>query len=114
MIANDCCQVVHNPGAVPDSRYLASADSTVVFEGTYTSFQERQGANLFTDIPDSNRTQLCAVIHSVPDTVEGSELRGLVKESRKVVDELYITHLSTDYYASFGSKWTEFVDLMAA
>lgn len=113
MIANYGWQVVHNPGAVPDSRYLASADSTVVFEGTYSSFQERQGGKLFTDIADSNRTQLCAVIHSVPDTVEGSKLRGLVKESRKVVDELYITHLSTDYYASFGSKWTEFVDLMA-
>ncbi|KAJ5460096.1 uncharacterized protein N7458_001648 [Penicillium daleae] len=106
--------VVHNPGAVPDSRYLASADSTVVFEGTYSSFQERQGAKLFTAIPESNRTQLCAVIHSVPDTEEGSKLRSLVKEARKVVDELYITHLSTDYYASFGSKWTEFVDLMAA
>ncbi|CEJ56957.1 Putative Cell surface spherulin 4-like protein [Penicillium brasilianum] len=105
--------VVHNPGAVPDSRYLASADSTVVFEGTYSSFQERQGAKLFTAIPDSNRTQLCAVIHSVPDTEEGPKLRSLVKDARKVVDELYITHLSIDYYASFGSKWTEFVDLMA-
>jgi len=67
---------------------------------------------LFTAIPDSNRSQLCAVIHSVPDSVEGSKLRSLVKEARKVADELFITHLSTDYYASFGSQWSEFVDLM--
>ncbi|KGO69940.1 Spherulation-specific family 4 [Penicillium italicum] len=106
--------VVHNPGAVPDSRYLATADSTVVFEAAYTTFQERQGAKLFTNIVDSNRTQLCAIVHSVPEDVEGKALRGLVKQVRKVADEVYITHLSTDYYASFGAKWTEFVDLMAA
>ena len=106
--------MVHNPGAIPDSRYLATADSTVVFEGTYSTFQERQGAKLFTAIPDSNRTQLCAVIHSVPNTEEGPKLRSLVKEARKVADELFITHLSTDYYASFGAQWAEFVDLMAA
>ncbi|CAG8910119.1 unnamed protein product [Penicillium egyptiacum] len=106
--------VVHNPGAVPDSRYLATADSTVVFEAAYTTFQERQGAKLFTEIADSNRSQLCAIVHSVPESVEGKDLRSLVKQVRKVADEVYITHLSTDYYASFGSKWTEFVDLMAA
>ncbi|KAI2786610.1 hypothetical protein POX_g08998 [Penicillium oxalicum] len=106
--------VVHNPGAVPDSRYLSSADSTVVFEGTYGMFQERQGAKLFADIPNSTRGQLCAVIHSVPDIQDGSGLRDLVKEARRVADEVFITHLDTDYYASFGEKWTEFVDLMAA
>ncbi|KAJ5801213.1 CAZyme family GH135 [Penicillium psychrosexuale] len=106
--------VVHNPGAVPDSRYLATADSTVVFEAAYTTFRERQGAKLFSSISDSNRTQLCAIVHSVPESVEGKDLRSLVKQVRKVADEIYITHLSTNYYASFGSKWTEFVDLMAA
>ncbi|KAH8426710.1 spherulation-specific family 4 protein [Aspergillus melleus] len=104
---------VHNPGAIPDSRYLPTADSTVVFEATYDTFQERHGANLFEEIPNSTRSQLCAVIHSVPDNVEGSELRSLVKQVRKVADEIFITHLSTDYYASFGSKWNEFVSLMA-
>ncbi|RJE23052.1 Cell surface [Aspergillus sclerotialis] len=106
--------VVHNPGVVPDSRYLASADSTVVFEATYDTFLERQGADLFRNIPDSNRSQLCAVIHSVPDNIEGPELRGLVKRVRRVADEIFITHLSTDYYSSFGNKWDQFVDLMAA
>ncbi|KAJ5692216.1 hypothetical protein N7462_001639 [Penicillium macrosclerotiorum] len=106
--------VVHNPGLVPDSRYLSTADSTVVFEETYSVFQERNGATLLAAISDSNRTQRCALIHSVPTSVEGSELRGLVKEVRKVADEVFITHLSSDYYSNFGSKWAEFVDLMAA
>ncbi|KAH1565688.1 hypothetical protein KXX17_003104 [Aspergillus fumigatus] len=104
--------VVHNPGAIPDSRYLSTADSTVVFEATYDTFQERHGAKLFEAIPDSNRSQLCAVIHSVPESVEGSALRSLVKQVRKVADEIFITHLDTDYYASFGRQWPEFVDLM--
>ncbi|RHZ65347.1 spherulation-specific family 4 protein [Aspergillus thermomutatus] len=105
--------VVHNPGAIPDSRYLSTADSTVVFEATYDTFQERHGANLFAVIPESNRSQLCAVIHSVPESVEGTALRGLVKQVRKVAEEIFITHLSSNYYASFGGQWNEFVDLMA-
>lgn len=84
-----------------------------MFEATYATFQERHGANLFTAIPESNRSQLCVVIHSVPESVEGSALRGLVKQVRKVAEEIFITHLSTDYYASFGGQWPEFVDLMA-
>ncbi|KAL4882771.1 cell surface spherulin 4-like protein [Aspergillus karnatakaensis] len=105
--------VFHNPGVVPDSRYLSLADSTVVFEATYDTFQQRNGAKLFEAIPDSNRRQLCAVIHSVPDRVEGSELRGFVRDVRRVAEEIFITHLSTDYYADFGGKWDEFVGLMA-
>lgn len=99
---------------IPDPRYLSTADLTVVFEESYSAFQERKGTELFTAIPSRNRTQLCALIHSVPESVEGLELRGLVKEARQVADEVFVTHLSSDYYASFGTKWAEFVDLMAA
>ncbi|KAL3453612.1 Spherulation-specific family 4 [Aspergillus insuetus] len=105
--------VFHNPGVVPDSRYLSTADSTVVFEATYDTFLERDGAKMFEQIPDSDRRQLCAVIHSVPDNVEGSQLRGFVRQVRRVADEVFITHLSTDYYANFGDQWAEFVSLMA-
>ncbi|KAL4937057.1 Spherulation-specific family 4 [Aspergillus oleicola] len=105
--------VFHNPGVVPDSRYLSTADSTVVFEATYDTFQERNGARLFEEIPNSNRSQLCAVVHSLPDNVEGKQLRGFVKDVRRVADEVFITHLNTNYYASFGSKWGDFVSLMA-
>ena len=56
-----------------------------MFEETYNTFQTRNGANLFTAIPNSDRSQLCAVIHSVPNSVEGPKLRSLVKEARKVV-----------------------------
>ncbi|KAJ1713152.1 cell surface spherulin 4 family protein [Aspergillus flavus] len=107
--------IVHNPGAVPDSRYMSSADSTVVFEAAYDTFNERDGTKQFDVLPksDRGRGQLCIVIHSVPDGVEGSKLRDLVKKLRKTADEIFITHLSTDYYANFGDRWGEFVDWMA-
>lgn len=50
------------------------------------------------------------MIHSVPEDVD---LRGLVKRVRRVAEEIFITHLNTDYYASFGGKWDDFVKLMA-
>ena len=105
-------QIFHNPGVIPDSRYLPMADSTIVFEATYDTFQERCNAKIFKNIPDSNRSQLCAVIHSVPDSVQGSQLRSLVKQARKLAEKIFITHLATDYYAGFGQKWTDFVHLM--
>ncbi|OJJ84394.1 spherulation-specific family 4 protein [Aspergillus glaucus CBS 516.65] len=107
-------QVFHNPGVVPDSRYLSTADSIVVFEATYDTFQERRKAKVFKTLSDNNRGQLCAVIHSVPDSIQGSKLRSLVKEARKVAEEVYVTHLRVDYYAGFGHSWGDFVDLMAA
>ena len=84
-----------------------------MFEETYDTFQERHGAKLFEAIPDSNRTQLCALIHSVPENVQGSEFRALVKQTRQIADEVFITHLSNDYYAKFGAGWVEFVNLMS-
>lgn len=85
-----------------------------MFEETYSTFQERYGANLLTPIRGKDRTQRAAMIHSVPEGVAGSELLHLIKTVRKVADEVFITHLSTDYYAKFGSKWAEFVDLISA
>jgi hypothetical protein len=65
-------------------------------------------------IRGKDRTQRAVLIHSVPEGVEGSELRNLIETVREVADEVFITHLSTDYYAKFGSKWAEFVDLISA
>ncbi|KAJ5116372.1 hypothetical protein N7456_000720 [Penicillium angulare] len=104
--------IVHNPGTVPDPRYLPTADSTVVFEETYSTFQDRYGAGLFTENPDTSNARRAVLIHSVPVSVTGSKLQDLIKAVRKVANDIFITHLDTDYYASFGPKWADFVDLM--
>lgn len=85
----------------------------MVFEEAYETFQQRNAARMFQEIPNSNRSQLCAVIHSLPGQVEGNELRGFVKQVRRIAEEIFITHLSTDYYAKFGDKWDDFISLMS-
>ena len=107
-------QVVHNPGTVPDPQYLAFADSTVIFEATYETFKERNGAGMLSNILDAGRSQRCCIIHSVPDNVTGHEFLRLVKDATKIADEVFITHLTQDYYQSFDRRWAEFVDLMAS
>lgn len=107
-------QVVHNPGAVPDSRYLETADSTVIIEDTYDSFLKRHEANMLKTISHGNRSQVCAIVHSVPNSVQDDRLRDFVKQLREVANEMFITYLSTDYYNSFGGSWVDFVALMAS
>jgi len=103
---------VHNPGAVPDPRYLSTADTTVIFEDTYDTFLHRNDQKVFSKVANGNRNALCAIIHSVPTDIGDSDLRSLVKEARKVADEVFITLKKEDYYAGFGPKWDAFVDLM--
>ncbi|KAH8694064.1 Spherulation-specific family 4 [Talaromyces proteolyticus] len=106
--------VVHNPGSVPDSRYLATVDSTVVFEDTYATFLQRNDDHVFTQIPNFNRSTICTIIHSIPENVQDAELKSLVGDARKVSDEVFLTHLDTGYYSSFGPNWSGFIDLMAS
>ncbi|PGH17213.1 hypothetical protein AJ80_04922 [Polytolypa hystricis UAMH7299] len=106
--------VVHNPGTVPEPPYLTLADGNVVFEGPYDLFCARWNADIFAGIPPESRSKLCCIIHSVPRDVSGDTLKSLVSDVRSIADEVFITHLSQDYYASFGSGWSEFVNLMAS
>lgn len=69
---------------------------------------------MLSNIPNSTRSQLCCVIHSVPEHVKGRNFRSLVKDARKVADEVFITHLAQRYYESFDGSWGEFVALMAS
>lgn len=107
-------QVVHNPGAVPDSRYLETADSTVILEDTYDTFLERQGADMLTNISHGNRSQVCAIVHSAPSFQNNSQMRNFIKQLRGVANEMFVTDLSQNYYSNFGGVWADFVALMAA
>jgi len=102
-----------NPGAVPDPRYLVFADSTVIFEADYETFQLRKRANILSSIPNSTRSELCCIIHSVPNDVTGQKLRGLVKDARGIAGEIFVTHRTYQYYESFDDGLWEFVDSMA-
>ncbi|PGH09661.1 hypothetical protein AJ79_05627 [Helicocarpus griseus UAMH5409] len=104
--------VVHNPGTVPDPRYNILADMTVLFEATYETFQQRKD-EVFKNLTNHDRSTVCCVVHSVPEDVTGNSLRELVRDARTLANEVFITHLSERYYESFGSRWREFIQLMA-
>lgn len=65
-------------------------------------------------ISHGNRSQICAIVHSVPNTIQDDRMRDFVKQLREVANEMFITHLSTDYYSNFGGSWVDFIALMAS
>ncbi|GIJ81652.1 hypothetical protein Asppvi_000151 [Aspergillus pseudoviridinutans] len=94
--------VIHNPGAIPDSRYsnINGTDVTVVFEQSYQEYQTKH-ANL--QALPANRTAYSYMIHSVPSMNNGT-LRGLVQDLSEVAEYLYLTTLSQNFYESFDPQ----------
>ncbi|ERF71007.1 hypothetical protein EPUS_03286 [Endocarpon pusillum Z07020] len=116
MPAGDENVVIHNPGCVPDAAFLKLADSTVVFEDTYHTFQTRVSNAIFsaTALSMVDRSKLACVIHSIPEHLNGEEWRRLGQQARKIAGDVFMTELCEHYYANFAPKWVEFVDAMAA
>ena len=109
-------KVIHNPGSVPDMAFLTLADSTIIFEDTYTTFQTRVSNAVFsaTALSRVDRSKLACVIHSIPRDLGVEEWSKLGRQTRKIAGDLFLTDLYEHYYANFAPKWAEFVDAMAA
>ena len=108
-------KIIHNPGTIPDVRYLASCNMTVVFEGTYATYQQHDfGKTIksFRGAPNSDRDDLAVIIHSVPLTLGEKEKKKIVKDVKKLAAGVFITDLSVDYYASFARGWDDFVKIV--
>ncbi|KAJ9668365.1 hypothetical protein H2201_001413 [Coniosporium apollinis] len=103
--------IVHNPGAIPDPRYSASADVTVVFEETYQTFIERRSATALADVP-GGRGERSIMIHSVPAGMSAKERKKLVQQLRSLASHLFVTDLSVDYYSGISPHFGEFVSAL--
>lgn len=103
--------VVHNPGCVPHKAFLGLADTTVVFEDAYATFQQRQEAKLLDKVGD--RSKLACLMHSVPEKMDGIEWRRMMREVRNVAGMVFITDLASGYYSNFGNCWERFANGMA-
>ncbi|KAK4981133.1 hypothetical protein LTR28_004546 [Elasticomyces elasticus] len=96
--------VVHNPGTIPDARYLLLADMTVVFENTYEVLTDgdclpRLKALAAAYTPD----RLACIVHSVPDAIaSGAGVHALMDELKEVASAVFVTELCQDYYAHFS------------
>jgi Spherulation-specific family 4 len=99
--------VIHNPGTVPDPGLAdANTDITVVFEQSFDLYRQ-QAAELTTLKVD--RSTQAYIIHSVPAS---QNLRKFVNKLAPHAQNLFLTDLSSDYYQSFGNKWSDFVRSM--
>jgi len=105
-------QIIQNPGMIPDARYLASCNMTIVFEGTYSTYQQHDfGKNIksFLEAPGCERDNLAIIVHSLPTVLSEKDKKSMVKDIRKLAAGVFVTGLSVDYYASFAQGWGDFV-----
>jgi hypothetical protein len=106
-------QIIHNPGTIPDPRYLASRNVTVVFEGSYSTYKTsnlNKNISGFQKSSQLGRGATACIIHGFPSKV--SSENSLIRELRGLAGSVFVTGLSVDYYASFWDGWQDFVDEM--
>jgi hypothetical protein len=99
-----------NPGMIPDSRILGTADKTVVFEEQYQTYVNRQAAKSLAALPDRNA--LVCLMHSIPSDMPPAQLKALVNELRELAGSLFLTDFSELYYERFSPKFSQFIDAM--
>jgi hypothetical protein len=105
-------KIIHNPGTIPDARYLNSCNLTVVFEGTYSTYQIYGSGKTIASFHNSakcERDALAVVIHGMPSTLARQDQTNLITGVREVAGSLFVTGLKEDYYASFWDGWGDFV-----
>lgn len=104
--------MIHNPGAIPDSRLLGpnGPDIIVAVEATFATVQR---SNILKSIASLkiDTTKLASMIHSVPP-LNFRERAKFVKELKQVTGHVFITELFEDVYSSWGNVWNGFVEEM--
>ncbi|KAF8859950.1 hypothetical protein BDZ45DRAFT_672879 [Acephala macrosclerotiorum] len=102
--------VIHNPGTIPDTGLnVSGTDITVVFEGSYQSYQEQ--ATALVSLP-LNRSDYSYIIHSLPTGLSEVNLRKFAYRLSERSEFLFLTDLSENYYESFGPDWRDFIGVM--
>ncbi|KAL5327305.1 hypothetical protein ACEPPN_004999 [Leptodophora sp. 'Broadleaf-Isolate-01'] len=109
--------IIQNPGTIPDQRFMPSCNLSVVFEGTYDTYQIygfHKTISAFQSSSNSDRSALAAVVHNFPASLSSKKENSLVKDLRHVAGSIFLTGLSVDYYSSFWDGWAGFAGDMAA
>ncbi|KUJ17439.1 uncharacterized protein LY89DRAFT_644923 [Mollisia scopiformis] len=109
--------IIHNPGSIPDPQFLtsSSANVTVVFEGSYTSYQQYSSSKSIGAVQKSakvKREQLAAIVYDFPD---GEDTKGFLEDLRRRVGNLFITGdgVDGDVYAGWWDEWEGWVGNMS-
>lgn len=112
---------MNNPGTLPDPRYLPGTDITVVFEGTYETYQmygmSSRIANLAHNAvknkgqTTNDRPDFAVILHSLPPHVASnlSAISKTVAELAAVAGTFFVTDLAEGYYAGWSKSWAQMV-----
>ncbi|CZR56592.1 related to cell surface spherulin 4-like protein [Phialocephala subalpina] len=119
--------IIHNPGTLPDARYLTSRSSnvTVIFENSWDNYNAvdlRASIRTLRKTAGVGREALAAIIYDVPDgepdveSTNGDNKGTVVGNLRNVVGSLYLTGsgVGGDIYAGFWTRWGDWVEQMAS
>lgn len=100
---------------MPDVAFLKLADSTVVFEDTYHTFQTRVSNHVFAAnaLTHVDRSKLACVIHSIPEDLTADDWRALGQQARRIAGDVFMTELPEDYYANVAPRFLDFVESIA-
>ncbi|KAJ4368388.1 hypothetical protein N0V83_006745 [Neocucurbitaria cava] len=114
--------VVYNPGRVPfedntqrgHSKGLMpyKPDVTVVFEGVYDDMPRKNKLQDLLGSSKDDRAGRAMLVNSVPKDLGLGGLRKIVDDVRRDVGWLFVTDLSDDVYAGYGSIWEEWLNVM--
>ncbi|KAL2074258.1 hypothetical protein VTL71DRAFT_8036 [Oculimacula yallundae] len=108
--------IIQNPGTIPDQRFMPSCNLSVVFEGSYDTYQIygfHKTIASFQKSSNSDRAKMAAVVHNYPASLSNKKENSLVKDLRKVAGSVFLTGLTADYYSSFWDGWAGFANDMA-
>ena len=101
---------MHNPGAVPAEGLVNSlTDITVVFESPYESFPEVAKENL--SKLNGHRSAYSIIVYALSGSVDLSSYVGTLCQSAQY---LFVTDLTSDFYAKFSPNWSDFVSAVVA
>jgi hypothetical protein len=104
--------VVHNPGRVPDAALLAyRPDLVVLYEGGYDRMPSREALHAHVAALKGDRTDSAMLVHSAPSDLSRGALRRIVENVRRDAEWLYVTDLSVDVYAGYGSLLEAWLDV---
>ncbi|RFU27107.1 hypothetical protein B7463_g9239, partial [Scytalidium lignicola] len=107
--------IIHNPGTIPDARYLPSSNLTIVFEGTYATYQSHGMHKVISAFRASSKTPreaFACIVHDMP--MSSDDEKSLVKDLKTVAGSIFVTGLDVDYYSEFWDGWMGFVAQMEA
>ncbi|RKF74327.1 spherulin domain protein [Golovinomyces cichoracearum] len=75
-------QIIHNPGLIPDSRYMQHCDISVIFEESYSEYQRCDFLAIaaFQKAANVRQEAIAYIIHSLPDNLQSSERKLLIQD----------------------------------